>query len=247
MRRMIAILLTGSVIALAACGDDDGSTGSGTTVPDPATSTSGATTTTVPPDDGELPGEPFDLYPYADAELAVVGVATDDTLNVRSVPGSEGEVLFELEPLNTGVVATGQNRQLDDGTIWAEVTTDDRTGWANTSYLLQPGAVEDATAELFPDPADLPTAATMDDLAQTIADSMAGTEEPRPRITIVDGPIEGDLAEITLDVLGLPDDSVHGLRLHLFAEPTGGGYTLRTIERTALCGRGVDEASGFCV
>ena len=40
--------------------------------------------------------------------------------------------------------------------------------------------------------------------------------------------------EITLDVVGLADDSILGYRLHIFAHPpeAEGGFTLKTVERT---------------
>ena len=48
----------------------------------------------------------------------------------------------------------------------------------------------------------------------------------------------GDLGEVTYDVIGFPDDSVTGVRLHVFGEPSGNGFVLRTVESTTLCARG---------
>lgn len=245
--RIAATLLM--VVALAAgCGDDGGEA----TDPDRTTSSStdsgsttstGGSSTTVDPDD--LPGEPIDLFPYEGARLAVVGVAADDTLNVRTGPGTEFEVAMTLGPLHDGVTATGRNRQIEGGGIWAEVTDDGRTGWANTAFLLQPGQVTDETATLYPAPADRPTAPTMEELAAVVAERVA-SQEPPSDVTIVDGPRVGDLGEVTVDVLGLADDAVGGLRLHLFAEPASGSFTLRTVEQTVLCSRGVTD-DGLCV
>jgi hypothetical protein len=39
---------------------------------------------------------------------------------------------------------------------------------------------------------------------------------------------------------------VLGVRLHIFAEEGSGGFTLRSVETTTLCGRGVDDG-GACV
>jgi hypothetical protein len=58
-------------------------------------------------------------------------------------------------------------------------------------------------------------------------------------------PTVGDLGEVTYDVVGLADDSVRSLRLHIFAEPLGSGhgFELRTIESQFFCIRGFDGTS----
>ena len=211
------------------------------------TGTTDPTGTTEPTDDASLPGERIDIYPYEGAQLAVIGVAADDTLNVRSGPGVEFDVLFELDPLATNMTATGHNRSLGDAGFWSEVTVRGTTGWANTSFLLHPGQVTDITAALFPTPADRPEAATMLALGELVAGLRASADPPSD-IVVVDGPTVGDLGEVTVDVIGLGDDAVGGERLTIFAEPGPGGerFTVRSVEATALCSRGVDE-DGLCV
>ena len=53
----------------------------------------------------------------------------------------------------------------------------------------------------------------------------------------------GDLGEITIDVIGLADDSLGGLRLHVFGQPaeTGEAFSLAAVESTTLCMRGVSD------
>jgi hypothetical protein len=246
MRHLGWLAVVAVVVAVlgAACGGDGTtSAGSGTGADGTTTTVATSTTsTTAPPADGALPGERIEIYPYEGAPLAVVGVAADDTLNVRSGPGVDFDVVFELEPLATGVAATGHNRGLGDEGIWSEITSEGRTGWANTSYLLQPGGVDDITTEIAPRPEDRPRAETMRQLGETVA-AMRASDDPRSSIVVVDGPQVGDLAEITVDVIGFGDDSVGGERLHIFAEPDEGGegFVLRTVERTVLCSRAVDD------
>jgi hypothetical protein len=245
----IAVALLIVVGIAAGCGDDGGeatdperTTTTTSSDSGPSTSpTTGASSTTMDPAD--LPGEPFDLFPYEGARLAVVGVAADDTLNVRTGPGMEFEVVMTLDPLHDGATATGRNRQLEGKGIWAEITDDGRTGWANTAFLLQPGQVTDETATLYPTPADRPTAPTMEELADTVA-GRSSSEEPPSEVTIVDGPTVGDVGEVTVDVIGLGDDSVGGVRLQIIAEPSGGSFTVRTVTQTVLCARGVTD--GLC-
>lgn len=76
---------------------------------------------------------------------------------------------------------------------------------------------------------------------ETVFDS---DEEPESDIVQVTEVSEGDLTEVTYDVIGLGDDSILGFRLHIFAEESGAGFTLRTVEATVLCGRGVSD--GLC-
>ncbi len=53
----------------------------------------------------------------------------------------------------------------------------------------------------------------------------------------------GDLGEVTFDVVGMPDDAQHGVRLHVFGTPLPGGFALKSVEATVLCSRGVTAGS----
>lgn len=257
MRRTVAAAVS-CLALLASCGDSErGATRSGATTTT-TTSTEGERTTTSTAQDsdgdgptttrpaGELPGERMEIFPYGGAALAVVGVAAEDTLNVRSGPGVSFEVVFDLDSLATGVTATGHNRSLESGGTWAEISYKGRTGWANTSFLLQPGRTHDVTSQVLAQSSRRPRAETMRKLGRMVAETRA-SEAPRSSITVVAAPTAGDVAEITIDVIGLGDDSVGGERLKIFAEPDrdGGGFTLRSVEATLLCSRGVTD-DGLC-
>lgn len=225
-----------AALLLAGCGDDDDVSVEATTT----TTTTSATTSTGP--DG-YPGERIDIYPYEGTELGVVGVAADDTLNVRGGPGTDFEVVTELAPTATGLVATGHNRDLGDS-FWSQVSVDGTEGWANVRYLAVLGVTDDITAEVVA--GGRPEAETMVELGQIVARTQA-TEEPESDIVVVAGPTVGDLGDITVDVIGLGDDAVAGYRLHVVGEPAPGGegFVLRTVERTHLCARG-GEPGGLC-
>ena len=68
------------------------------------------------------------------------------------------------------------------------------------------------------------------------------------RSEMVIPPTVGDLGEVTFDVIGLLDDAQLGWRLHIFGQPTEGGegFSLKSVEGTALCGRGVTD-DGLCI
>ena len=231
MRRWFAAVLALALLAVA-CGDDEHeAVGGNATEP---------TGTTQSSNGAALPGERQDIYPHEGAKLAVVGVAADDTLKVRSGPGTGFGVVFELRPTAMNATATGHNRSVPDAGWWSEITVEGRTGWANTAFLLQPGQVDDITAALFPTPAERPTAKTMAELGRTVARVRAG-DNPEAKIIIVDGPRAGDVSEISVDIIGLGDDSVGGERLHIFAEPGSDrrSFTVRSVEATTFCSRGV--------
>ena len=219
---------------------------------------------------GSLPGEPYEFGPPDGAPLAVVGVSHDSVLNVRDVPN--GEIVARLdnvmnvgsEPvvyvreadsdeliatldLNRGVIATGNTRKLPT-TIWHEIRMADAMGWASSAYLSPLGATSDATAEIVAILGETPSAPTLAELARIVAEAVA-SDDPPSRIAVSGAPVSGDLAEITVDVLDLPDDSVRGFRLQVFAEQDSdsGAYVLKSVESTTICDshRGVSE-EGLC-
>lgn len=262
-RRTVPLLLLALALGVVACGDDDGDAtvptteatptsddggttttttaeGTSTTTSDEGSTTTttttdgGASTPTGPVPDGELPGEPIDIFPYEGANLAVVGVEAGATLNVRGGPGTSFAVAVELDPQAVGFTATGRNRTLDDGSFWSEVTVDGQVGWANGAYLAQPGASRDITGDV-----SVPTDVTDTEAAAlAVARQRAPEGEgPTPTVTVV---ARRTPTDVTVDVIGLADDAQKGERLHV----TGSGADL-TVEATALCSRGV-TADGLC-
>ncbi len=263
-RRWILSLLIVVTVSVSACGDDDDdaadtttssvddTTTSDTTDPSSTTSTTVAssttstTSTTTTTTTSGLPGEPFVGFAEEGDVLAVVGVAHDDKLNVREGPGTDQALLTRVGPLEDDLTATGRARSLSRS-IWYEVSTADGiTGWARTSFLAFMGGTDDATAE-FLDGDDPPVTETMQQMGELVAAGFASTD-PASDIVQSVAPTSGDLHEITYDVIGIGDDSVAGFRLHVFAVSNGDsdeGFTLKTIERTTFCWRGL--AGELCV
>ena len=218
----------------------------------------------------DLPGEPFEYGPNAGAALFVVGVPYGDILNVRHLPA--GDIVATLDPVNlaggrspfvivrdaggntlaepdlsAAVTATGLARQLPT-TVWYQHQAAGVTGWSSAAYLAQLGATDDVTSQVLSALGGTVTDNTMAGLARRVADVMT-SEEPPSRVAVSSAPVTGDLGEITVDVLGLPDDAVRGFRLHIFAHQDSDSdpFTLRTVERTTICDsrRGVSE-DGLC-
>lgn len=240
----MGVAVTGAtllVAALALGGCGEGTPGADET-PEPTTVETPEPTpeeTPEPTEPGELPGEPVDWGPGEGAVLAVVGVEADDVLNLRAGPGVDHDVVAEVAPLETEVLATGNARLIGDTAVWIEATVDDATGWVNLAYVGYLADTEDITYQVSDaEGADTESAAraAIDQLYPDVADL---------RVVIVDGPHQGDLDEVVIDVLGFADDSVTGGRLHVFTLTEGGRSHVRTIEMTPICSRGVTE--GLCV
>lgn len=196
------------------------------------------------PDASDAPivdGDPYVGPPIVEgAGMAVIGVEAEDVLNVRAAPGTEHDVVATLAPLAGGVTATGEGRMLD-GDVWVEVDTEDVTGWVHAAFIAHPAATEDVTSQVIAVHGSRPSAGTLVGLAELVADQRA-TQEPPSRVVISDGPHVGDLGEVTIDVVGFGDDSVRAERLVVFATVDGdGSFTLRSVEATTYCGRGVTD------
>lgn len=235
-------------VTLAACGGAD--TGSTTTTA-AATSTTTSTTTTAPettttaPTTGTtLAGEPIEFGPAAGDELAVIGVAHDDVLNLRAGPGADQEVVAEIPNLSEGLVALGNTRDLGDS-FWVEVDYEGTTGWVHYSFVGYMGVTDDLTASVVSQLGDGPAAETMLDIGLIVAQTFA-SEEPASDVVLTVAPTVGDLGEVTYDVISIGDDAVRDYRVHVFGQPADETFGLKAVEVTTLCGRGVTE-DGLCL
>ena len=267
MRRATPVLIVLLALTAAACGNDAGeatttSTPTSTTTSlsptttaapttsttaDPATTTTTVevTTTTAPPSPTTtaLAGNPIDFGPAEGDVLMVIGVRHDDVLNLRAGPGANQPIEDEIPPTFDDLVAEGNTRELPSS-FWLEVDYDGTVGWVHMSYIAYQGDTYDDTSQIISDMGERPTESSMTALGKLIAEQYV-SEEPESDVVQVTPVTTGDLAEVTYDVVGLGDDAVRGVRLHVFAEEDGAGFSLRTLEVTLLCGRGVDD--GACV
>ena len=176
--------------------------------------------------------------------LSVVGIGYDSTLNVREEPG--GQIVAKLDSTGTGIVPTG-TRQEVSGVLWHEVHAAGVIGWVSGDYVTPLGATVDTTTEIVARLGQAPSAANLAALGRTVAGAVA-SEEPESRVRISGEPTVGELSEVTMDIVGQPDDSIRGFRLHVFATRNSDGtFTMRNVEGTLMCyiDRGV-SAQGLC-
>jgi uncharacterized protein YgiM (DUF1202 family) len=259
LHRTTFVIVTLALVA-AACGGDDAADETTTTsttavattttaLPTTTTSTTMAptTTTTTPgPTTTTLPGLPFESGPQSGDILGVVAVSFDDVLNLRVGPGTDYEVLRRIPAREDRVIANGRAQALPNS-IWYEVTFSGVTGWASSTYLAYLGEVNDLTSQIVADIGEIPAATTMQALGQVVADTFEPVERPL-RVRMSGEPSVGDLGEVIYDVVGFADDSVRGLRLHVFGQPSedGSTFSLKSVEAVSLCARGVTD-EGVCI
>ena len=250
--RRLAVLAVVLTLVAAACGGSDDTTTSAVDTAGPTTTTTTTTTTSAPTSStvpetttsSTLAGTSIDFFPQLGDELGVVGVGYDDVLNVRVGPGIFNEIVDAIDPTG-GTIANGIARDLGLA-IWIEHNTGDAVGWSNSAYLAFIGPTDDTTAQVVAELGEFPTADSMEALGLMVAATYASTEPPSVIVLTV-APTVGDLGEVTYDVIGLGDDSVYGYRIHVFGEPVTDGFSLRNVELTVLCSRGVTEDGELCV
>lgn len=209
-----------------------------TTAPPETTTTTAPTTTTT-----QLSGESIDFGPREGDEPAVIGVAHDDVLNLRSGPGADQEIVAEIPNLYDGLVALGNTRDLGDA-FWIELEYEGTTGWVHYSFVGYLGVTDDQTASVISDLGESPVAGTMLDIGLIVAETFT-SDEPQSDVVLAVAPTVGDLGEVTYDVIGIGDDAVRGFRVHVFGQPEDETFGLMAVEVTTLCGRGVTE-DGLC-
>lgn len=174
----------GSVTTVAPTTTAPVTTTTATTTTTPETTTTTVATTTT------LPGTPIDFGPAAGDTLAVVGVESDDVLNVRAAPGTDQPIVTTLGPLEDDVTALGNTRQLPNS-FWYEVEFGGVTGWASAAFLAYLGDATDQTALLIATLGETPEAETMLDLGLIVAEAFA-SDEPASRIVVSVAPTVGD-------------------------------------------------------
>lgn len=266
MKRALPAFVATLGLLFAACGGDAGGTtttsstsstssttttttlGTTTSTAPPATTTTvQATTTTIAPESTTttLAGEPIDFGPARGDVLIVIGVRHDDVLNLRDGPGTSQPILEGIPPTFSELEAQGSTRELPSS-FWIEVEYEGTVGWVSLAFVGYEGDTTDDTARIVSELGETPVEASMTDLGELVAAQYASQDEPESNIVQVTPVISGDLAEVSYDVIGLGDDAVRGVRVHVFGQQTADGFGLKSVEVTAICGRGVDD-SGACV
>ncbi len=70
------------------------------------------------------------------AEFAIILVADNDVLNVRTGAGVSNPIAYTLAPHATGIHRTGPSQVVADS-LWTEIQTSAGTGWVNARFLTE--------------------------------------------------------------------------------------------------------------
>lgn len=111
---------------------------------------------------------------------AVINVFPDDTLNIRSGPGVENEVVGMLQPNQTGLTRTGKSSSVGDET-WVEIQNPSGgTGWVNadflTEYVAPASFCADARVKTLIDNLESAVLAPNDDVLASLIHSLHGLD-----------------------------------------------------------------------
>jgi hypothetical protein len=230
------VALVGVVALLVAACTDNGTVETATTTtelvattsePPTTTTTTEAATQPTPPE--SMPGDVIEFGPRTGDQIAVVGVAYDDVLNVRVAPGTEFEIIDTLDPLADDVIAMGENRLLATS-FWVEIESAGGPGWVNEAFVGFLGLSRESTSDVVAGSGG--PVAVGEILAQTYV-----SLEPPSRVTLASD--EGDI--VVYDVIGLGDDAVKGFRLSIETEPVSGGTGVVSFVEQTICSRGLAQ------
>lgn len=159
--------------------------------------------------------------------LTVVGVAYDDTLNVRARPGTDQPVVTELTP-TAEVSMTGQAWRLPSSD-WYEVEVG--PGWVSADQNVEAETVAEL-GRLY-----IQEILSRDRLL--VGADRGPLVGPRTEAVVSVAPTDD---EMTYDIVGFEDETYHGVRVRLVARRSEQSDPL-TIDRpeiTPLCSKGVD-------
>lgn len=88
---------------------------------------------------------PDDAWDELEEPWFVYGVDSDDVLNVRSGPGADSDVIFELDP--TAKVLRYSEVVFNDADRWGPVAVGSGVGWVNLAFLRPVPSVSTPTVE----------------------------------------------------------------------------------------------------
>lgn len=174
-----------------------------------------------------------DTFP---ALYSVVGVRSDDVLNVRAMPNATASELGYLEPDATGVEVIG----LSDNGRWGQVNMIERAGWVSMRYMTRDAAPEWfsgaaplsclGTEPFWSLEASLPgntvTFSTPEVTlsSTTQADALPGTVFPRTLALPLRGDAEGMMVVRAESCFDNMSDRAYGLTALLYRSDTAEGY-----------------------
>ena len=231
VRRIFVILATVLGFLAAACGAETVSTG-GELLPTPAPAPT-------------LAGEVIEIeQPEIQVEAVLIGVSSSEAVMLHALPGLDQPLAGDV-PAGTSIEPMGQAFETEDGLIWWQVRAGRLTGWIQPSIAYR-GPAEIVTDSVLASFGDQGRFDSPEDAALAVANQIAADQDIAEIIVVSTTTIESPpSATVTVDLLGLDDDSVLGYRL-IVASGQATGWQPASIIQASLCARGV-SAEGLCL
>ncbi len=213
--------------------------------------TAAATTSEAP---HPVPGEPLDFGPQAGVPLRVIGVKYDDVLNFRADPSPAAEILATGEPLAPDFdLSTMGEAWNAPGGAWWKVKVLGAEAWANQKFLGMIGDRADVFDEVGADLGVLKFE-SVESAALAVA-ATRSSEAPPSDVVLVGEPhtVESGIGSAVVDVVGLGDDAVKGLRMWIDVDVVFEAdstedvqfVVLTGVEAAPICSRGL--SGGLCL
>lgn len=138
--------------------------------------------------------------------------------------------------------------------MWLFIDADGEQGWIAPDLIGFLGPVDDRISWFVSFYAGYRDELTIEELGETLATAHAASVQELSGNTLVPETrqvkvgVVDSVAEVTFDVIGSNDNASLGVRLHVSADASADqtSFTLRNVERTTICGRGL-SASEDCL
>ncbi len=139
---------------------------------------------------------------------AVIGVATDDVLNVRSAPDPNAEIVDTLGWASLGVDITDETRSVESGS-WRRLADPDR--WVNEAFLTPVEGTSVPGGLFYPTVTSVRAGLSLDRPAGRLSDHLAFMSG-HEIVVSPDGFIDPDDQRLTVDQLARADGATDDLR-----------------------------------
>ena len=194
------------------------------------------------PDETADPADPW--APPAGADLTVVMVGHDELLNIRESPGTDSPIVATT----LGVLAGGESRWIDDGSVWWSVQFEGDVGWVDSRFVARVGEYDDVTDEVLARSGGIPEAETGMDLAVRAVAALMGDDPEDVELMSPARSLGSGQRTLTVDMIGFADEMARGFRARAVTEATASGETLAlvSLELAPICRQDVGS-DGRCL
>ena len=231
VRRVFVIIATVLSLVAVSCGTDSVTAG-GELLPTPVPAPTVA-------------GQVIELeQPEIQVEAVLIGVSSTETIMVHALPGLDQPLAGDV-PAATSIEPMGEAFETEDGLVWWQVPAGTVQGWIQPNVAYR-GPAQNITDQVMPNFADEGPFDSAEEAALAVAKQIAADRGASDIIVVSTTEIESPpSATVTVDLLGLGDDSLAGFR-PIVASGQATGWQPASIIQASLCTRGV-TADGLCI